>query len=114
MMAQFYMLMLQFGESIFGGHQCPYQHICQVYSGSDCVLCRPRLAVEVLEPKSGRKLTISSTAPGLQFYSGNFLDGSVVGKDGVAYGLHGGFALETQASFLPTKSCSLLLAQVFA
>ena len=50
----------------------------------------------VLEPTSGRTLDVSTTEPGVQFYTGNFLDGSNVGKGGVAYRKHDGFCLETQ------------------
>lgn len=57
---------------------------------------RPKLAAELYEPKSGRVLKVLTTAPGLQFYSGNFLDGSIVGKGGVAYQRHAGLCLETQ------------------
>lgn len=51
---------------------------------------------EVYEPETGRVLTVSTTQPGLQFYSGNFLNGSIVGKNGRAYKKHSGFCLETQ------------------
>ena len=54
------------------------------------------LAVRVVEPKSGRVMEISTTEPGLQFYSGNFLDGTITGKRGKAYLKHYGFCLETQ------------------
>ncbi len=54
------------------------------------------LAVRVVEPKSGRVMEIYSNQPGVQFYSGNFLDGTVKGKGGVAYKKHYGFCLETQ------------------
>ena len=53
-------------------------------------------AVRVLEPKSGRTLDISTTEPGLQFYSGNFLDGTITGKSGHVYGHRSGLVLETQ------------------
>lgn len=54
------------------------------------------LAARVVEPASGRTLEIATTEPGLQFYSGNFLDGSVTGKNGRVYGHRAGFCLETQ------------------
>ncbi len=54
------------------------------------------LAARVAEPKSGRMMEISTTEPGLQFYSGNFLDGTIVGKGGRVYSKHSGFCLETQ------------------
>jgi aldose 1-epimerase len=55
-----------------------------------------RLAARVYEPKSGRVMEILTTEPGLQFYSGNFLDGSNVGKGGHAYQHRTGFCLEGQ------------------
>ncbi len=54
------------------------------------------LAARVVEPKSGRVMEIHTDQPGIQFYSGNFLDGAVTGKGGVAYKKHYGFCLETQ------------------
>ena len=53
-------------------------------------------AAAVYEPSSGRVLEISTTEPGIQFYAGNFLDGTIVGKAGKAYPKHAGFCLETQ------------------
>jgi aldose 1-epimerase len=50
----------------------------------------------VYEPTTGRTLEISTTQPGVQFYSGNFLDGTLTGKRGVVYRQHHGFCLETQ------------------
>ena len=55
-----------------------------------------RLAARVREPSSGRVMEVLTTEPGLQFYSGNFLDGTIVGKGGVRYGRRAGFCLETQ------------------
>jgi aldose 1-epimerase len=54
------------------------------------------LAARVHEPQTGRVLEIYTTEPGVQFYSGNFLDGTVTGKQGHVYKQHYGFALETQ------------------
>jgi len=54
------------------------------------------LAARVVEPSSGRTMEISTTEPGLQFYSGNFLDGSITGKGGAVYRFRYGMALETQ------------------
>ncbi len=53
-------------------------------------------AARVYEPTSGRVLEVRTTEPGVQFYSGNFLDGSLVGKGGAVYARHAGFCLETQ------------------
>ncbi|MCX7817883.1 MAG: galactose mutarotase [Kiritimatiellae bacterium] len=55
-----------------------------------------RKAAVVHEPRSGRVMEVFTTEPGLQFYSGNFLDGSNVGKGGVVYQHRTGFCLETQ------------------
>ncbi len=55
-----------------------------------------RLCAQVREPRSGRVMTVHTTEPGLQLYTGNYLDGSIVGKDGKAYDKHAGFCLETQ------------------
>jgi aldose 1-epimerase len=56
----------------------------------------PTLAARVTEPKSGRVLEVLTTEPGLQFYTGNFLDGKLKGKDGVIYKRHAGFCMEAQ------------------
>jgi aldose 1-epimerase len=50
----------------------------------------------VYEPETGRVLEVSSTAPGLQFYSGNFLDSTLIGKGGWVYEFRDGFTLEPQ------------------
>lgn len=47
-------------------------------------------------PSTGRMMEVLTTEPGLQFYSGNFLDGSLTGRDGTAYVLRSGLCLETQ------------------
>lgn len=54
------------------------------------------LAAKVEEPKSGRVMEVISTEPGVQFYSGNFLDGTLVGKGGKVYGFRNGFCFEPQ------------------
>ncbi len=54
------------------------------------------LAARAHEPTSGRVLEVYTTEPAVQFYSGNFLDGTVVGKQGHPYKLRNGFCLETQ------------------
>ncbi|HWR54788.1 MAG TPA: aldose epimerase family protein [Bryobacteraceae bacterium] len=60
-------------------------------SGSDL-----ELAARVSEPKSGRVLEVLTTQPGIQFYTGNFLDGTLTGKGGKVYEQRYGFCLETQ------------------
>jgi aldose 1-epimerase len=54
------------------------------------------LAARVEDPTSGRTLEVLTTQPGIQFYSGNFLDGTIAGKGGVKYAQRSGFCLETQ------------------
>jgi len=56
----------------------------------------PQLAVRVTEPKSGRILEVLTAEPGLQFYSGNFLDGTVRSKGSKAYEYRSALCLETQ------------------
>jgi len=54
------------------------------------------LCARVLEPTSGRIMEVHTTEPGVQFYTGNFLDGTLTGKEGKVYKKHYGFCLETQ------------------
>ena len=54
------------------------------------------LAARVYEPTTGRVLEVRTTEPGLQFYSGNYLDGRLTGKSGKSYQHRGGFCLEAQ------------------
>jgi aldose 1-epimerase len=54
------------------------------------------LAAKLSDPESGRILETFTTEPGVQFYSGNFLDGTKKGKNGIAYKKHFGLCLETQ------------------
>jgi aldose 1-epimerase len=58
---------------------------------------RVRKVAELYEEASGRMMTVFTDQPGLQFYSGNFLDGSAKGKNGIAYQQRTGLCLETQA-----------------
>ena len=57
---------------------------------------RLKLAASVFDPSSGRQMEVWTTEPGVQFYTGNFLDGTNTGKRGVVYTKHFGFCLETQ------------------
>ncbi|CAN7435663.1 galactose mutarotase [Phenylobacterium sp. LjRoot225] len=57
---------------------------------------QPKLAARLEDPVSGRVLEVLSTEPGLQLYSGNFLDGTYVGKGGHVYRMGDGIALEPQ------------------
>lgn len=60
------------------------------------VAAEPRLMARLSDPGSGRAMALYSDQPGLQFYSGNFLDGSLVGKSGRAYRMGDAVALEPQ------------------
>ncbi len=73
-------------------HGNGYDHNWVLNRRSDALL----LAARVTEPRTGRMLEVATTEPGLQFYTGNFLDGTISGKGGRAYQRHGGFCLETQ------------------
>ena len=53
-------------------------------------------AARVVDPKSGRQMDIFTEEPGMQFYGGNFMDGSDVGKYGTKFEYRASFALETQ------------------
>jgi aldose 1-epimerase len=55
-----------------------------------------RMAAKVADPASGREMEVWTTEPGVQMYTGNWLDGSLQGKRGVAYGRYGAVCLETQ------------------
>lgn len=56
----------------------------------------PSLAATVYEPTSGRVMEVFTTEPGMQFYSGNYLDGAIAGKSGQKYPKRSGFCLEAQ------------------
>lgn len=55
-----------------------------------------RMAAQVIERTSGRVMDVTTTEPGVQFYTGNFLDGTLVGRGGKTYPKRAGFCLETQ------------------
>jgi len=69
-----------------------YDHNFVIDGGTDAL----KPAAELYAPSSGRFLEISTTEPAIQFYSGNFLDGSIVGKSGARYEKYAGLCLETQ------------------
>ena len=55
-----------------------------------------RLVATAVDPSTGRVLEVLTEEPGVQLYTGNFLDGSITGKNGIVYGYRHGFCLETQ------------------
>jgi aldose 1-epimerase len=73
-------------------HGRGYDHNFVLTRGGDGLQAAARL----VDPKSGRTLDVSTTEPGVQFYSGNFLDGTLTGKGGRVYGHRAGLCLETQ------------------
>jgi len=86
------------GERIRGGFQ---QLVFGRGYDHNWVLDRPAdqslsVAARLRDPVSGRQLTISTTEPGIQFYAGNFLDGTLYGTSGHQYRQGDGLALETQ------------------
>jgi aldose 1-epimerase len=78
------------------------ERIARVKGGYDhnFVLVKKRgeltLAAQLYDPVSGRQVEVLTTQPGIQFYSGNFLDGAITGKGGKVYQKHYGLCLETQ------------------
>ncbi len=76
---------IQFGKG--------YDHNWVLTSGGGSTA---KKAAEVFEPTTGRVMEVWTTEPGLQFYTGNFLDGKVTGKGGVAYPFRAAFCMETQ------------------
>jgi aldose 1-epimerase len=77
-------------------HGRGYDHNFVLNKGGTGGTGDPTLAARVYEPSSGRVMEIYTTEPGVQFYSGNFLDGTLQGKNGVVYRRRYGFAMETQ------------------
>jgi aldose 1-epimerase len=70
-----------------------YDHTYAIIRKNDNTLVH---AVRLEEPSSGRTVDISTSEPGVQVYTGNFLDGTLTGPSGQLYVKHGGVALETQ------------------
>lgn len=68
-----------------------------VIAGYDHCLCLDEGRAELFDPESGRRMALTTDQPGLQVYTGNFLDGSVTGKLGRAYARHDAICLEPQA-----------------
>lgn len=72
-----------------GGTPVGYDHNFVLTKGA-------AVAAEVYEPTSGRVMKVITDEPGIQFYTGNFLDGSLTGKGGKSYPQYAAFCLETQ------------------
>lgn len=68
-----------------------------VIAGYDHCLCLDEGRAELFDPATGRRMELITDQPGLQVYTGNFLDGSVTGKLGRAYSRHDAICLEPQA-----------------
>ena len=73
--------------------------MCRGYDHNFCVngeIGKLRTVAKVTDAKSGRKLEVMSDLPGVQLYTGNFIDGTETGKGGIVLNQHYGFCLETQ------------------
>jgi aldose 1-epimerase len=79
---------LQYAEPTQGG----FDHNWILNHPGDLTVAATRFT----DPKSGRTIEMYTTEPGVQFYSGNFLDGTIKGKQGLTYGHWSGFCLEAQ------------------
>ena len=75
-----------------GGDPNGYDHNFVINGGGRALT----LTAQVYEPTTGRVLTMYTTEPGVQFYTGNFLDGTLTGKGGWTYQKHQAFCLEAQ------------------
>ncbi|QIA07692.1 aldose epimerase family protein [Draconibacterium halophilum] len=69
-----------------------YDHNWVLNTNNDAAV----LAAKVVDPESGRVLEVYTNEPGVQFYGGNFLDGTIAGKNDIKYDFRGAFCLETQ------------------
>jgi len=78
-----------------GGKPQGYDHNF-VLRGNPARSGEPAFCARVREPRSGRLMEVFTTEPGVQLYTANYLDGSLVGKGGVVYGRHSGLCLEAQ------------------
>jgi aldose 1-epimerase len=81
---------VRFGQ--LTGEPKGYDHNFVLNSGGKSLA----LAARVYEPKTGRVMEVHTSEPGVQLYTGNYLDGTPPGKKGVVYKRHSGFCLETQ------------------
>ena len=79
-------------EQLKFGKGYDHNYVLSRGEGTDSLM----LAASVLEPQSGRYMEVYTTEPGIQFYGGNFLDGSITGKGGKSYDFRTAFCLETQ------------------
>ena len=75
-----------------GGKPQGYDHNFILRNGG----CALMLAARVTDPKTGRMMEVLTTEPAIQLYTGNHLDGSITGKNGIVYNAHTGFCLEAQ------------------
>ena len=75
-----------------GNEESGYDHNYVINNGGKELV----LAARVYEPRTGRVMEVRTTEPGVQFYTANYLDGSLTGKRGIVYRRQHGFCLETQ------------------
>ena len=101
------------GGAVFGEGGGYDHNWCLAGAGEDLRLC-----AEVRDPASGRRMTLRTTEPGVQVYTGGYLEESVIGKGGVPYAKFGGFTLETQKfpgtpSHAHFPTCTLLPGEAY-
>jgi aldose 1-epimerase len=79
-----------------GGYDHNYVLNWNAWNGKSKKETALTMAAQLYDPRTGRQVEILTTQPGIQFYSGNFLDGTIKGKGGKVYAKHYGLCLETQ------------------
>ena len=77
-------------EQLKLAHGYDFNYVLNNYNG------KVREVADVYDPSSGRYMQVFTDQPGIQFYSGNYLNGTQIGKDGIAYQQHAGLCLEAQ------------------
>lgn len=83
-------------EKVPGGPPVGYDHNYVLNKAAGGAANGMTLAARVTDPASGRVMEVRTTEPGVQFYTGNFLDGTIKNRKGVPYQKHAAFCLETQ------------------
>jgi aldose 1-epimerase len=83
-------------QQIKFGNGFDHNWCLNTYKAGDEAASLSQVAASIYSPETGIKLEVYTNEPGIQVYSGNFLDGSATGKKGIVYNQHAGICLETQ------------------
>ena len=83
-------------QQIKFGNGFDHNWCLNTYKAGDEAASLSQVAASIYSPETGIKLEVYTNEPGIQVYSGNFLDGKAIGKKGIAYNQHAGICLETQ------------------